>query len=162
MPGTTQESVHATTWAAGEFTRAEAEVRFWEQLFLAREAVLPALEAARREKRIGKALEARVTLSDAPIERTDSNSEMLRELLNVSQLDLSSSGKESASLEVSVAHADGQKCERCWHWETDVGSNPEHPTLCGRCVDAIRQFKGWDENDEGRMSNDERNPKPEE
>jgi isoleucyl-tRNA synthetase len=26
-----------------------------------------------------------------------------------------------------------QKCERCWHYRSDVGVNPEHPTLCGRC-----------------------------
>jgi isoleucyl-tRNA synthetase len=26
-----------------------------------------------------------------------------------------------------------QKCERCWHYRADVGVNPEHPTLCGRC-----------------------------
>jgi isoleucyl-tRNA synthetase len=38
---------------------------------------------------------------------------------------------------VSVSKASGQKCERCWHWETDVGAVPEHPTLCGRCVKAI-------------------------
>ena len=25
------------------------------------------------------------------------------------------------------------KCERCWHYRDDVGSNPAHPTLCGRC-----------------------------
>ena len=37
------------------------------------------------------------------------------------------------------SNADGQKCERCWHWETDVGSNPEHPTICGRCVEAVKQ-----------------------
>jgi isoleucyl-tRNA synthetase len=29
----------------------------------------------------------------------------------------------------------------CWHWETNVGQNPEHPTLCGRCVEAVKQFK---------------------
>ena len=40
---------------------------------------------------------------------------------------------------VSVTKADGQKCERCWHWETDVGSNPEHPTICARCVAAVRK-----------------------
>jgi isoleucyl-tRNA synthetase len=27
-----------------------------------------------------------------------------------------------------------QKCERCWHYRADVGSHPEHPGLCGRCV----------------------------
>jgi isoleucyl-tRNA synthetase len=38
-----------------------------------------------------------------------------------------------------VKKADGQKCERCWHWETDVGSTPEHPTICARCVEAVKQ-----------------------
>jgi isoleucyl-tRNA synthetase len=27
-----------------------------------------------------------------------------------------------------------QKCERCWHYREDVGSNAEHPTICGRCI----------------------------
>jgi isoleucyl-tRNA synthetase len=47
---------------------------------------------------------------------------------------------ESAS--VSVSKADGQKCGRCWHWETDVGSNPDHPTICARCVEAVKQHGG--------------------
>ncbi len=37
--------------------------------------------------------------------------------------------------------ADGQKCERCWHWETGIGQNAGHPTICGRCVEAVKQFK---------------------
>ena len=32
---------------------------------------------------------------------------------------------------VPSAHA---KCERCWHWRADVGSDPAHPGLCARCV----------------------------
>jgi isoleucyl-tRNA synthetase len=44
-------------------------------------------------------------------------------------------------LAIQVAKADGQKCERCWHWETDIGNSREHPTLCGRCVLAIKDFK---------------------
>ena len=35
---------------------------------------------------------------------------------------------------VRVARAAGQKCERCWHYETDIGQHHAHPTLCGRCV----------------------------
>jgi isoleucyl-tRNA synthetase len=42
---------------------------------------------------------------------------------------------------ITVSKADGQKCERCWHWETDIGQNVEHPTICGRCVEAVMQFK---------------------
>jgi isoleucyl-tRNA synthetase len=29
------------------------------------------------------------------------------------------------------------KCERCWHYRADVGSNTEHLTLCGRCVNNL-------------------------
>jgi isoleucyl-tRNA synthetase len=41
-----------------------------------------------------------------------------------------------------VKKSDGEKCERCWHWERDVGSTPEHPTICARCVEAVKQAKG--------------------
>jgi isoleucyl-tRNA synthetase len=39
-----------------------------------------------------------------------------------------------AGITVRVARAAGDKCERCWHYETDIGQHPAHPTLCGRCV----------------------------
>jgi isoleucyl-tRNA synthetase len=35
---------------------------------------------------------------------------------------------------VRVARAAGQKCERCWHYATDIGQHRSHPSLCGRCV----------------------------
>jgi isoleucyl-tRNA synthetase len=31
----------------------------------------------------------------------------------------------------ALAH---EKCERCWHVRADVGADPAHPGLCGRCV----------------------------
>ena len=39
---------------------------------------------------------------------------------------------------VSISRADGKKCERCWHYEDDIGADPDHPTLCGRCVGVLR------------------------
>ena len=39
-----------------------------------------------------------------------------------------------AGLTVRIAKAAGEKCERCWHYETDIGTHASHPTLCGRCV----------------------------
>jgi isoleucyl-tRNA synthetase len=35
---------------------------------------------------------------------------------------------------IVVQPSSGIKCERCWHWRTDVGMDTAHPTLCGRCV----------------------------
>ncbi|HEY9509978.1 MAG TPA: zinc finger domain-containing protein, partial [Verrucomicrobiae bacterium] len=67
------------------------------------------------------------------------NLESLRELLNVSQVALTE--VPEAVVTATVSKADGQKCERCWHWETDIGQNAEHPTICGRCVEAVKQAK---------------------
>lgn len=39
-----------------------------------------------------------------------------------------------AGITVRVAKAAGDKCERCWHYESDIGQHPAHPTLCGRCT----------------------------
>jgi isoleucyl-tRNA synthetase len=142
VPDKLEASVHGTTWVERGFLATESESQLWEQLFVVREAVLPALEGARKEKLIGKALDAKITLTDAPWSGTDANSQILRELLNVSQLEWNSEHPGLEAIKVAVSKADGQKCERCWHWETDVGSQQEHPTLCGRCVEAVREFKG--------------------
>jgi isoleucyl-tRNA synthetase len=39
-----------------------------------------------------------------------------------------------AGITVRIAKAAGAKCERCWHYETDIGQHSAHPSLCGRCV----------------------------
>jgi len=36
-----------------------------------------------------------------------------------------------------VTPSDHEKCVRCWHYRADVGSNKEHPEICGRCVENI-------------------------
>ncbi|MCP9888613.1 isoleucine--tRNA ligase [Cyanobium sp. ATX 6A2] len=41
---------------------------------------------------------------------------------------------EEGGVRVRVARAAGRKCERCWHYETDIGRHSAHPSLCGRCV----------------------------
>ncbi|HBP67094.1 MAG TPA: hypothetical protein DD717_02440 [Alcanivorax sp.] len=39
-----------------------------------------------------------------------------------------------AGLKVRVAPSPHDKCVRCWHHRPDIGTHPEHPELCGRCV----------------------------
>ena len=58
----------------------------------------------------------------------------IEEFLILSNLSVSKGAKE-----ISVAKVSSEKCERCWHWETEVGANAEHPTLCPRCVEAVKQ-----------------------
>lgn len=38
---------------------------------------------------------------------------------------------------IGVSRAEGHKCERCWNFSPQVGSFPEHPTLCGRCYNVV-------------------------
>ena len=140
VPGKPTGSVHETNWKQLNFTFKEQLT--WGLLLSLRNFILPELEKARQAKSIGKALEAKVTLSGANaaiINTEEETAKALRELVNVSQLELIC--KVGEPDKVSVSKADGQKCERCWHWETDVGSNPEHPTICGLCVEAVKQFK---------------------
>ena len=39
----------------------------------------------------------------------------------------------AGGLSITVTPSTHQKCERCWHYRADVGVNPAHPTICGRC-----------------------------
>ncbi len=137
VPGRAAESVHLSNWQPQARVRPAGEVELWQNLFAARQAALPELEKARQAKLIGKALEAKVTLSGGgpALVKTAAGREELRELLNVSQLEIQPAGE--ASLQATVSRAEGSKCERCWHWETNVGVNVAHPTLCARCVEAV-------------------------
>jgi len=42
--------------------------------------------------------------------------------------------KEFARTYVRVKPSEYTKCDRCWHYRADVGSDAAHPTICGRCV----------------------------
>ena len=139
VPGKTTSSAHESNWQPLGFTVSGDELRNWLILDARRNIVLLRLEEARQNKIIGKSLEAKVRLT-VPLREFDwvkHLQEDFREFVNVSQFEFA--GAYVKREDVVVAHADGQKCERCWHWETDVGSNPEHPTICGRCVAAVKQ-----------------------
>jgi isoleucyl-tRNA synthetase len=103
----------------------------WKNLFLLRELALPELEKARQAKQIGKSLEAKLTVNGSGPLLMDAklNLDSLRELLNVSQVQLENGGGETVF--ATVSKADGQKCERCWHWETDIGANAAHRHFAG-------------------------------
>jgi isoleucyl-tRNA synthetase len=109
----------------------------WDRLLLIREEVFRYLETARKEKVIGSGLQAKVRVS-APAETyglLDRYRETLRYLFIVSQVELQTlaSSGNGAGLRIEVLPADGKKCERCWNYSTQVGADPEFPTVCERC-----------------------------
>jgi isoleucyl-tRNA synthetase len=137
VPGTKGNSVHESEFKPIMFALAPDEVGKWDWLKQWRETLLPELEKARQAKTIGKALDAKIELVIPQVQNQVSDAGLLRELLNVSDLKITIGETASAT----VAKAAGQKCERCWHWEMDIGQNADHPTICGRCVKAVLEFQ---------------------
>ncbi|HUA65419.1 MAG TPA: isoleucine--tRNA ligase [Alphaproteobacteria bacterium] len=138
-PGKPAGSVHESLLELESFSVPKSEETDWKSLFELRNSILPELERSRQAKTIGKSLESKVTVFVAPktnAEVAEKFPEDFRELLNVSQLKFERGGVLPVC---TVERADGQKCERCWRWELDVGRDPAHPTICGRCVEAITQ-----------------------
>ncbi|HEX3717321.1 MAG TPA: isoleucine--tRNA ligase [Verrucomicrobiae bacterium] len=141
IPGVETPSVHMAIWERLAFELPKEESEKWEKLFQLRQAVLLQLEKERQAKNIGKALDAKVMVT-CPAKAfgifADKDKEVLRELLNVSQVTVKDQ-PDAAEVAVEVARAEGQKCERCWHWELDVGADAGQPAICGRCAAAVRE-----------------------
>jgi isoleucyl-tRNA synthetase len=138
IPGKKASSVHESQSERYGFPLiSNNEINKWDWLKEWREKILPELEKARQAKTIGKALEAKIEIVIPQVQWQQSDSELLRELVNVSALKI----KVGEPVLISVSKADGKKCERCWHWEMNIGQNTEYPTICSRCVEAVKQFK---------------------
>jgi len=139
LPGAPTEkadSIHLADWPEENFELPAEEKSVWQNLFAHREPALAELEKARQEKLIGKALEARVTIRAADLATAQAHAETLRELINISQLELVED-KSAATPSYTVTKAHGEKCTRCWRWETSVGEHKEHLEICERCVEAV-------------------------
>jgi len=119
-----------------ESTEDEAFIARWETILALREDAQKALEKARTDKLIGSSLEAKVTIT-ADKEKYNQLlpvAQALKAVLIVSELVL----QEGDDPAIEVARTSGQKCERCWNFTCDVGTDSEHPTICKRCVEILR------------------------
>jgi isoleucyl-tRNA synthetase len=124
---------------AGIAPEARERAANWDRLIEVRNGVLKSLETARNEKIIGAPLEARVKLSTNGdlyplLERYATD---LPGLFIVSQVDVNRA--DSSDLSVAVERASGVKCERCWKYTHDVGSDPRLPTVCAPCAAAVEE-----------------------
>ena len=107
-----------------------------EDLLKARAVIQQAIEAARQAKQIGSNLEATVklTLPEVGFGHTIfADVPALQEFFILSDLHLTRGPALAATVEVCT----NPKCERCWRLLPDVGTHADHPTLCGRCVEAV-------------------------
>jgi isoleucyl-tRNA synthetase len=117
----------------------------WTALLGVREQVMKALEEERNSKRIGKGLEAQLTITaaDPAYSVLARYQDQLRYLFIVSAVKLArDSGNGTGSVHVEVKKADGAKCERCWNFSTRVGEDKNYPTVCERCSAVLKEIEG--------------------
>jgi isoleucyl-tRNA synthetase len=111
----------------------------WDKLMGIRDQVMKSLDQTREEKVIGGSLEAAVLLT-AGGELHSLLAEyqsQLPALFIVSQVEVRKADTEELS--IAVTRAVGDKCERCWKYTLDVGSDPDFPTICKACAAAVKE-----------------------
>ena len=132
-----------------EYALSQEELAKWDTLISVRGDVNGVLEAARSAKRIGKSLEAAVTLTvkdQAAKEAVEAISDMdLRDLFIVSSCliaedevqddaAVTGEGSNNPGLHISVKEAPGVKCPRCWMHSVDAQAETG---LCPRCAAVV-------------------------
>jgi isoleucyl-tRNA synthetase len=147
LPGTNVPSVHLASFPPlnPEWRNNELQ-QHWGRLLAVRTDVLKALELTRAEKVIGHSLDAAVAI-EAPTEIAPFLKEFeqqLKTICIVSRLEvvdaIDGNGYEGTSvpgLKIAVTAAPGEKCERCWCYDEEIGADSNHPTICPRCVTAV-------------------------
>ncbi len=120
----------------------EALLARWEKIMSVREAVTKAIEEKRQAGEVGSSLEARITLrTSKPETAAFLKSVTWPQVAIVSEASVETD-TAAPELEVKVAKAEGAKCPRCWQWRRDIGSDPKHADVCGRCAGALEAAAG--------------------
>ncbi len=141
-------SVHLETFPSPILLKEEKELlERWDKLIQVKEIISKALELARQEKMIRNSLEAKVKIQAPPkwVDLLNSFGDELRYLFIVSQVEFGQTSENSYQSEeikgfsVEVLRADGEKCDRCWNYSTDVGKY-DISKICGRCFETVKEL----------------------
>ncbi len=131
--GATPSIFTETYWDFGERTPAdEALLAKWARIREIRELVNKEIEYVRTAGDVGSSLQATVALAAPEADRAllATLGDDLKFVLITSAVQVTAGD----TLAVTVAPSTATKCARCWHWRDDVGHDPAHPDLCGRCT----------------------------
>ena len=122
-----------TFWSEGAFAQAEsALLAKWSRVREIRDVVNKEIEAVRGGGQVGSSLQAElmIAVNAEDFALLSTLGDDLKFVTITSKATLVA-GNELA---VTVAPSSATKCERCWHYRDDVGTDAAHPTLCGRCT----------------------------
>jgi isoleucyl-tRNA synthetase len=130
-PADTKESIFLDSYVQLDVPDS-ALLAKWARIRELRDTVNKDIEVLRAESKVGSSLQANVALTV----NTDDHALLaslgddLKFVFITSAIKLIAGG----ALSISARASNAIKCERCWHYRDDVGVDPAHPTLCGRCT----------------------------
>ncbi len=104
----------------------------WTRLREIRDLANKEIEALRAAGRLGSSLQAnlRIAAEPADLALLQGLGDDLKFVFIASAVELVAGGP----LAITASATSDAKCERCWHYRADVGHDPAHPTICGRCT----------------------------
>jgi len=137
------DSIHLQDWPVADATWTNPEIEAdVAALLKVRALVTESIEPARQAGKIGKSLDAAITLSadaaDATFKVLEKHRDFLPELFIVSHVTLTPA--TAATLTSAVRHGDElgyHRCPRCWRWVPALETT-EHGETCPRCAEALR------------------------
>jgi isoleucyl-tRNA synthetase len=113
-------------------TPDEALIAKYSRIRAIRDEVNKAIETLRADGKVGSSLQAEVQLT-VPAEDhalLTGLGQDVKFIFITSAIELIA----GSAISIGVDASKHSKCERCWHYVEDVGSDAAHPTICGRCV----------------------------
>ena len=142
-----EESVHLSKWieANPEYLNEELAKK-WDKIARLRREVNKKLEAERQTGLIGHSLDARVLLNIANAEYSfikDYTENEVSDLFIVSQVKFVNDNLAESEIEgisIGVEKASGEKCERCWKYDEEVGHDHNHLDVCPRCASVLEKM----------------------
>ena len=142
-----EESVHLSKWieANPEYLNEELAKK-WDKIARLRREVNKKLEAERQTGLIGHSLDARVLLNIANDEYSfikDYTENEVSDLFIVSQVKFVNDNLAESEIEginIAVEKASGEKCERCWKYDEEVGHDHNHSDVCPRCASVLEKM----------------------
>ena len=109
--------------------------QYWDAIWTIRELVNKKIEEQRVAKTIGHSLDTKVTI-EAPEKEyglLEKLGDDLKDVFIVSQMAL----KKGNEMNITVEKAEGEKCERCWQYATDIKKEGKFPNVCSRCENTL-------------------------
>lgn len=132
----TEESVFLTQFPEADKARIDEAIEArWDRIWKVRELANKKIEEKRTAKEIGHSLDTKLVIN-APDEDYDCLTGLgdeLKDVFIVSQIEL----HKAPDLDVTVLRAEGDKCERCWQYETGIPKDGKFPNVCKRCADTL-------------------------